>query len=127
MRSASGPGGDADRVRGQVALVLAVIVGLGVLLLTAAALLDAVANPERQGISPEYAALVQTTLGVLVGGLVGYLGGTTTGHSPETRGRAPDFYDEGADDPEPEPSPGGRHVGPGRDPEQDGLWEPDKQ
>jgi hypothetical protein len=66
---------DDERMRGWVALILATTVGIGSLLLTAAALLDVLRDPTQAGISPEYAALITTTLGVLVGGLVGYIGG----------------------------------------------------
>lgn len=78
-------GGHPERVRGWVALVLSAAVGVGVLLLTGAALLDVLADPQQAEISPAYVALVQTTLGVLVGGLVGYLGGAARGpNSPDT-------------------------------------------
>jgi hypothetical protein len=69
---------DPDAARGRVAVILAVAAGLGVLLITAAALIDAALDPESRGVSPAYASILTTTLGTIVGGLVGYVGGTVT-------------------------------------------------
>ena len=62
------------RTRDVVALVLAVAVGLSVLVVTAAAMWDAVFNTGHE-LSPTYSSLVTATLGVLVGALAGYIGG----------------------------------------------------
>lgn len=59
----------------MVALVLAATAGLSVLLLTAAALYDALADPVQAGISEAYSALLTGTLGVVIGALAGYIGG----------------------------------------------------
>lgn len=86
---------DPEAVRGWVALIIAVVVGAGVLMLVAASLIDVLGDPTQAAISPEYAALVQTTLGVLVGGLVGYLGGTQYERERERRtAAAGDVVDE---------------------------------
>lgn len=83
---------DSDQTRGRVALILAASSSAGILLLTAAALIDAVLDPESRGISPAFASIITTTLGVVVGGLVGYIGGTVT-----QRDRRPDV-DPGLDE-----------------------------
>lgn len=72
--------------RGLVALVLAVSASAGILLLTAAALVDAMTDPEQRGVSPAFASIITTTLGVVVGGLVGYIGGTATQRDHEDPG-----------------------------------------
>ena len=61
--------------RDRVALVLAVAASGSVLILTAAAMVDVLADPTQSIVSGEYVALITGTLGVIVGGLVGYLGG----------------------------------------------------
>jgi membrane protein YqaA with SNARE-associated domain len=73
---------DPDQTRGRVALILAAGAAAGILLLTAAALIDAMLDPDSRGISPAYASIITTTLGVVVGGLVGYIGGTVTSSNP---------------------------------------------
>jgi hypothetical protein len=64
------------KARDWVALILASTAGLSVLLLTAASLYDALADPEQAGITEAYASLLTGTLGVLIGALAGYIGGT---------------------------------------------------
>jgi hypothetical protein len=61
--------------RYRVALVLAVATGISVVSLTVAALKDVLADPTQSEISTQYAALITSTLGVLVGGLVAFISG----------------------------------------------------
>jgi hypothetical protein len=63
------------RGRERVALVLAIAAAVSVVALTTAALYDVILDPEQSEISTQYAALITSTLGVIVGGLVGFVSG----------------------------------------------------
>lgn len=101
------------RGRDAVALILAVCAGLSILALTLAALFDALSDPEQAGLSQEYMSLLTGTLGVLVGALAGYVGGSR--HVSDSVGSDMPAEVAGIERPGQTPTPADSH-----------LWEPNK-
>jgi hypothetical protein len=62
--------------RTPVALILASAAGLSLVLLVGAALFTTISTPQHVDLSPNYAATINSTLGVLIGSLATWVGAT---------------------------------------------------
>lgn len=70
--------------RDIVAVIMATMVGLAILILTAAAILDAYMARALE-LSPAYTSLMTSTLGVMVGAIAAYLGGRANDPEPTSQ------------------------------------------
>lgn len=99
--------------RDIVAVVMATMVGLAILILTGASILDAYMARDLE-LSPAYTSLMTGTLGVMVGAIASYLGGRANDPEPATQRGVPAATavvgSDGTKDSAGGSSPGGRHA-----------------
>ena len=81
---------EAHAIRTWVALILASSAGISLITLVVGAVWNTVANPEVTDLSANFMTVISGSLGVIFGGLAGFLGGKAF---EENKGGPPDKLD----------------------------------
>jgi hypothetical protein len=81
---------EAHAIRTWVALILAASAGISLIALVVGAVWNTIANPEVTDLSANFMTVISGSLGVIFGGLAGFLGGKAF---EENKGGPPDKLD----------------------------------